>query len=602
MKSPKDMRIIQIDITNACLYQCSNCTRFCGHHKKNFFMDFTTFIRAVDSMEGYHGTIGVMGGEPTLHPEFERFTRYLHAHLPKGVRKEKLSLTRPQKDFIESVLLENKINSEVYQYETGARETVAGAGLWSAMVPTYKKYYELIQDVFKMQAVNDHGNTMYHSPILISRKDLGIPDEQWLEIRDHCWAQDIWSASITPKGAFFCEIAGALDMLFDGPGGWPIEKGWWKRTPEQFGDQLRWCEYCGIAIETYTRDANDWIDDVSKSMYKKLEEIGSPKLKKPGRINLVRIKDGIIDQESKVGVKEIRKELFYDSFASRFDGKKSVLFPERFDTVVVLEHNQKIGEIEKWIKEQGRQFKKIFFITDSEYIYRELQKLYIENQQIHVLKSHKIWGNSFAYAIRHCHDFQPIWYFSDLLYLKEEFYEDIRNSVINPGTLHYINLEKHSSDILETDSNSGCIAMYHKEAGALKEAGIDFISNAAGFDEILKIWNPEKIIKMSFEMIEDTSVMRIQNDKVYAVYGAGKTGYSALQQIRESNSKAIFFVDTDSKKWGKYIEGIPVAAPQELVTRRKEFSQVVIASAYFKEIKEELERLGFMAEDYVIYE
>ena len=61
-------------------------------------------------MEGYHGTIGVMGGEPTLHPEFERFTRYLHAHLPKGVRKEKLSLTRPQKDVIESVLLENKIN------------------------------------------------------------------------------------------------------------------------------------------------------------------------------------------------------------------------------------------------------------------------------------------------------------------------------------------------------------------------------------------------------------------------------------------------------------------------------------------------------------
>jgi len=81
-------------------------------------MDFTTFIRAVDSMEGYHGTIGVMGGEPTLHPEFERFTRYLHAHIQKGVRKEKLSLTRPQKDFIESVLLENKINSEVYQYET----------------------------------------------------------------------------------------------------------------------------------------------------------------------------------------------------------------------------------------------------------------------------------------------------------------------------------------------------------------------------------------------------------------------------------------------------------------------------------------------------
>ena len=52
MKSPQDMRIIQIDITNACFHRCSNCTRFCGHHKKPFFMDFETFKRAVDSFEG----------------------------------------------------------------------------------------------------------------------------------------------------------------------------------------------------------------------------------------------------------------------------------------------------------------------------------------------------------------------------------------------------------------------------------------------------------------------------------------------------------------------------------------------------------------------
>ena len=43
MKSPKDMKIIQIDITNACINRCSNCTRFCGHHTRPFFMDFETF-------------------------------------------------------------------------------------------------------------------------------------------------------------------------------------------------------------------------------------------------------------------------------------------------------------------------------------------------------------------------------------------------------------------------------------------------------------------------------------------------------------------------------------------------------------------------------
>ena len=44
MKSPKDMSKIQIDITNACGNMCSNCTRFCGHHVKTFFMDFDNFF------------------------------------------------------------------------------------------------------------------------------------------------------------------------------------------------------------------------------------------------------------------------------------------------------------------------------------------------------------------------------------------------------------------------------------------------------------------------------------------------------------------------------------------------------------------------------
>ena len=77
MKSPQDMRIIQIDVTNACIHNCSNCTRFCGHHKKPFFMDVETFKQAVDSMEGYVGTVSMMGGEPTIHPHFEEMVRYL---------------------------------------------------------------------------------------------------------------------------------------------------------------------------------------------------------------------------------------------------------------------------------------------------------------------------------------------------------------------------------------------------------------------------------------------------------------------------------------------------------------------------------------------
>ena len=106
-----------------------------------------------------------------------------------------------------------------------------------------------------MQFLNDHINASFHQPGLFSRKDLGLSDEEWYKLRDNCWIQNEWSATITPKGAFFCEIAGALDYLFDGPGGWRIEEDWWKRKPEDFADQLHWCEICGFALHTFMRIA-----------------------------------------------------------------------------------------------------------------------------------------------------------------------------------------------------------------------------------------------------------------------------------------------------------------------------------------------------------
>ena len=83
MRSPADMETIQIDITNACVHNCANCTRFCGLHRKPFFMDFDTFQRAVDSMAGDRGSVGIMGGEPTLHPQFAEFMEYYRSHIPE---------------------------------------------------------------------------------------------------------------------------------------------------------------------------------------------------------------------------------------------------------------------------------------------------------------------------------------------------------------------------------------------------------------------------------------------------------------------------------------------------------------------------------------
>ena len=97
MISPADMKIIQIEATNSCIHHCSNCTRFCGLHEKNFMMSVEDFRRAVDSLADYGGIVGVMGGEPTLNPHFTEMIRYL-AKARSGGRKSP-GLLAPVADF-----------------------------------------------------------------------------------------------------------------------------------------------------------------------------------------------------------------------------------------------------------------------------------------------------------------------------------------------------------------------------------------------------------------------------------------------------------------------------------------------------------------------
>ena len=265
MKSPADMKVIQIDITNACHKACSNCTRFCGQHAKPSFMDLETFKKAVDSMEGFNGIVGIMGGEPTLHPQFPEMMEYYAS---------KIKEPRP-KAFFGTPTSSFKDYGRLVKYQRGRKR-----GLWSALGPGYYKNFEQIQDTFPYQNLNDHQTINTHQAILVTRKELGIPDKEWYKLRDNCWIQNIWSASITPKGAFFCEVAAALDTLFNGPGGWPIEKGWWKRKPEDFKEQLNWCEMCSVALKVPANNANEDTDIVSPNMLEKLKQVNGPKIKK----------------------------------------------------------------------------------------------------------------------------------------------------------------------------------------------------------------------------------------------------------------------------------------------------------------------------------
>jgi hypothetical protein len=234
-------KLVQIEVTNACINQCANCTRFVGHHLKPYFMDLDTVRKAIDSLEGFPGHIGLMGGEPTLHPQFKEICKIFQEMIPDRTRRE----------------------------------------LWTAGYK-WDEYRDLIMETFDKERIsfNDHStDDGKHSPMLCAVKDLVKDKNIQKKLIDNCWVQPRWSASITPYGCYFCEIAEALDILFKGKNGWPIEKGWWNKTPEQFQDQVNAiCYNCGAMIPLGETSDHATYDLVSKSNLKRLKELKSPKV------------------------------------------------------------------------------------------------------------------------------------------------------------------------------------------------------------------------------------------------------------------------------------------------------------------------------------
>jgi len=241
MKPIYEAAAIQIEITNACDHVCSNCTRFVGHHKKPYFMDLKAIRDAIDSLEGFEGGIGLMGGEPTLHPQFREICKIYQEMIPDKKKR--------------------------YLWTDGYN---------------WEKYGDVIRETFEIEHIvyNNHSEDTkgYHQQLLIAADEIIEDKELMWELINNCWIQKRWSPSINTKGCFFCEVAAAQDLLFEGPGGYPIEKDWWKKEPKDFQDQVkRYCVNCSAAIPLEIGSSSSPCDLVSKGNAERLKQIKSPK-------------------------------------------------------------------------------------------------------------------------------------------------------------------------------------------------------------------------------------------------------------------------------------------------------------------------------------
>jgi organic radical activating enzyme len=228
---------IQIEITNACIYRCANCTRLVGHHKKLYMMDLDYFKTAIESLQGIPNMIGIMGGEPLLHPRFKEICQYLQQRFPP----EKL-------------------------------------GLWSTLDKRFKRYAPLIAATFGAVLPNNHTHKkIFHSPVLVGSQE--ILDGRYIDAVKSCWLQNSWSASINPQGAYFCEVAAALDLILKTNAAFDIHTTWWRQKPAAYLKQVKaLCSKCGVCLNLAPRKDTEKIDDLDEWWIKKLNHT-SPKVK-----------------------------------------------------------------------------------------------------------------------------------------------------------------------------------------------------------------------------------------------------------------------------------------------------------------------------------
>jgi len=237
MITPREQWAVQIDVTNACNRRCSNCTRLLSHVTVPFFMSVEKFSRCVAALKNFatdsppsaadpHKMVGMIGGEPLMHPQFAELAQIMASEIPDREHR----------------------------------------GLWTGLEWQKTRHVRLIEDTFGYVNNNRHDSDCLHTPVLVAMQDVVKDEIARDEMIDKCWLQRMWAATCTPKGFFFCEVAGAMDMVFDGPGGLPIEPGCWDRPLEDFRSQIdRWCYRCGVPLNLKGRKDTDEIDDVSHS-------------------------------------------------------------------------------------------------------------------------------------------------------------------------------------------------------------------------------------------------------------------------------------------------------------------------------------------------
>ena len=126
------------------------------------------------------------------------------------------------------------------------------------------------------------------------------------------------------------------------------------------------------------------------------------------------------------------------------------------------------------------------------------------------------------------------------------------------------------------------------------QSSLSLLFSSTGFNikEIVKTYNDEYLLIVANRNIQFKLVDKTLDLNSMIFWGAGSRGISLLHLL---NVKPVYFVDSDSDKWGKYIPSttIEIKSPQFFYEDEKCKAVVITSFFYFDEVLQDLKRNGF---------
>jgi hypothetical protein len=271
--------VIQIWTTRACDKSCFGCTQGSNLAGKPGLISVEQFRQACKSLKGYFGVVGMFGGNPATHPQFEDLCAVMREEVPFGQRG--LWSNNPM-SFRNAVIMRNTFNPRVSNLNVHLDEVAYSLFKegWPESIVVglhedsrHSPPYVAMKDVLKKPCPNcdgtgkvDYGEEGSFPCATCNSTGQIYDEEKAWELISGCDINKHWSAMIGVfRGelqAWFCEIAGAQAMLHQGEEDYPDtgislmfervagpDYPWWKLGMVDFAEQVRkHCHECGIPL------------------------------------------------------------------------------------------------------------------------------------------------------------------------------------------------------------------------------------------------------------------------------------------------------------------------------------------------------------------